>query len=560
MSDLLVRGGNVVDGTGSPPRRADVRVRNGTIVEVGAALAPDGEAQLDATGALVAPGFIDTHTHYDPSLWWDSSADPMSLHGVTTIVQGNCSLSLAPLAPEHRTMLIDAFCFIEDMPVAAFERGIPWNWRGWREYRESFDERGCAVNVAALVGHSALRLHVLGEESIERASTPHERTAIAELLEDCLAAGALGLSTSFADVDRHGRPVPSRAADDDEFVALAGVLHGAERSIIEFVPSLSGEAKLADIERIHRACAGTGVRGTWTQLAAGGRSAEDVPRLLEQAERTQREGVGVFPQVSPRSFDVRINLDQTVVFITLPHWNRWVQTDRASKLATLADPEWRAAMREEWERKPYSLFPKGRMHKLRIVAASNPRYAPFVSRPFSELLAQQPGGHEADVFADFLLDNQLDCELVVIGLANDDPAEVARLLVDPRIVVGGSDAGAHLQMLCGAGDTSLLIARHVVERGDLPIEHAVHLLTQRAAQVFGITNRGVVAPGRAGDLVVFEPERIVWPDEQLVHDLPDGSARLTRPHGGYRATVVGGVCTQVEGVQTAARPGRMIPG
>jgi N-acyl-D-amino-acid deacylase len=561
--DLLVRGGDVVDGTGAPSRTADVRVRAGTIVEVGPALRPDGEAELDAAGCVVTPGFVDTHTHHDPSLWWDPTVDPMPLHGVTTVVVGNCSLSLAPLRADDPAVLetvLDAFCFIEDMPVSAFRTGIPWDWTDWSSWTAGVGARGLGAHVGALVGHSTLRLAVLGGAAMERASTDDERAQLVAALDACLAAGALGLSTSFADVDRAGRPVASRLADEAELAALVGALDARGRSILEFLPRTGGDEKVADIERIHQLCARTGVRASWTQLASGGRTAELVPVLLEQAGRTQAEGAGVFPQVSPRSFDIEINLDQTVVFVMQPTWNAWVQQDEATKRRLLTDPAWRDTARREWDAVPYSLFPKGRMHKLRVSGVVRPDLERLLGQPFTDVIDEQPGVHEADVFADWVLANDLRPGLTVVGLANDDPAEVGALLRDPRIVLGGSDAGAHLQMLCGAGDSSLLLARHVVERGDLELEQAVRLLTAHAARTFGIRDRGAVAVGQAGDLVVFDPAAIRWPDDELVRDLPDGSARLTRPWGGYRSTVVAGTPVQLDGAYTGARPGTVLDG
>ena len=242
---------------------------------------------------------------------------------------------------------------------------------------------------------------------------------------------------------------------------------------------------------------------------------ELVPVLLDQAGRTQAEGAGVYPQVSPRSFDIEINLDQTVVFVMQPTWNAWVQQDEPTRRRLLADPAWRETARAEWDAVPYSLFPKGRMHKLRVSGVRRPDLERLLGQPFTDVLAEHPDVHEADVFADWVLANDLRPGLTVVGLANDDPAEVGELLRDPRIVLGGSDAGAHLQMLCGAGDSSLLLARHVVERGDLELEHAVRLLTSHAARIFGIHDRGVVAPGQAGDLVVFDPAAVSWPHDEL---------------------------------------------
>ncbi|MCF2533285.1 N-acyl-D-amino-acid deacylase family protein [Yinghuangia soli] len=558
--DLLVRGGTVVDGTGAPGRVADVRIRGGVIAEIGPDLTPQGEPEIDASGAVVAPGFVDAHTHFDPSLWWDPSADPMPGHGVTTVVQGNCSLSLAPLTGDTaaRDKLLDAFSYIEDMPPEAFRTGIPWNWTTWAEYRDRFDALGSAVHVAALVGHSTLRAYAMGEAADQRAATADERAALAAALQECLAAGAFGLSTSFVDSDRAGNPVASRYADDEEFAALAQALHAAGRTVFEFVPHMPLADKLADIERIHRACAGTAVRGSWTQLGAGGRSAADVPVILEQAGRTQAEGAGVFPQVSARSFDIQINFDRTIVFNAMPHWNAWVQVDRDEKLRCLADPAWRDKARAEWDEVPYALFPKGRMHKLRAVRVSDPALERYVGCFFDEILADHPGEHEADVFMRWLADNKVDLGLAVIGLGNDDPDAVAELLRDPRVVVGASDAGAHVQMMCGAGDSTLLLTRHVRERGDLTIEEAVQALTSRPAEIFGIRDRGILAPGYAGDLAVFALDELTYELDYFVDDMPDGSARLTRPHGNYRATVAAGVPTHLAGSPTGARPCGML--
>ena len=536
MADLLVRGGTVVDGTGSPPQRGDVRVRDGLIVEVGPSLRPEGETQLDAAGATVAPGFIDTHTHFDPVLWWDPSADPMALHGVTTVVQGNCSLSLAPLHASDRAALSDVFCFIEDLPLVAFEEHIPWNWSTWQEYRAAFNGRGAAVNVVGLVGHSALRWFVMGDDALERAATDDERQALAAVLADCLSAGAHGLSTSFADRDRHGRKVPSRLADDDELFALTRTLHDASRNVLQFVPEpRKFEAKVEDIERVHRVCTGTDVRATWVQLATGGMSAEHIPFFLEQAGRTQRDGAGVFPQVSPRRFDVRVDLDRTMGFASMPLWNQWAQSDRQAKMVMLRDPDWRVRARAEWDATGFATFPKGRMHKLRIVAVSNPALKQYEGAYFPALQSDHPDEHECDVFADFVLANTCDVGLATVGLANEDVDGLAELFRDGRTIVGASDAGAHLNSLCGAGDTSLLLQRHVHERRDFSLEHAVHILTQRPARMFGVHDRGVVAPGYAADLVVFELDRITWPDDYLVNDTPGGAPRLRRPWGGYRA-------------------------
>src|SRR5436309_164956 len=261
MADLLVQGGTVVDGTGRESFVADVRVRDGVITEVGPDLAADGEAIVDAVGAFVAPGFIDCHTHYDPSVWWDPLVDPMPQHGVTTVVTGNCSLSLTPVHAADRVAASDVFGFIEDIPVDAFATGIPWTWESYAEWRDALADHGTAVNVAALVGHSNLRVFVMGDDAWHRAATAEERARLASVLADSLAAGALGLSTSFIDQDRHGQPVPSRAADEEELRALVDALGQAPRRarVLEFLPWIKEiDRQLADIDRVARWCGAVG--------------------------------------------------------------------------------------------------------------------------------------------------------------------------------------------------------------------------------------------------------------------------------------------------------------
>ena len=313
--NLLVTGGTVVDGTGAPARRADVRIRDGVVAEIGATderLAAEGERVVDAGGAYVAPGFIDAHTHYDPSMWWDPLVDPMPQHGVTTIVTGNCSLSLSPVRAADRVAASDVFSFIEDIPVDAFATGIPWEWETYADWSRALAAHGTAVHVAALVGHSNLRVYVMGDDAWERAATDDERSQLASVLADSVAAGALGMSTSFIDVDRHGRAVPSRAADDAELRALVQVLAAAPGSagLLEFLPWIKEpERWRANIEQVARICGPLGVPCTWNQLAQNSRDPERAALVVEQAHRLHAEGARVWAQVSPRPFDLNVSFD-----------------------------------------------------------------------------------------------------------------------------------------------------------------------------------------------------------------------------------------------------------
>jgi N-acyl-D-aspartate/D-glutamate deacylase len=558
MSDLLVRGGRVVDGSGQDPVAADIRVRGGRILEVGPDLLADGEPEFDASGALVTPGFIDGHTHHDPSLFWDPGCDPLPGHGVTTVVTGNCSLSLAPLRAEHRGQLIDMFCFIEDLPVEAFQKGLPWNWESFAEYRTSFDERGAAVNQASLVGHSALRLFVMGEAAFERASNDAERAEIQRIFEECLQTGACGLSTSFADVDRSGRPVPSRFADDPEFLCLLHALRAHGRGVLEFVPQMNDpEAQVADIERVHRLGCATGIPATWTQLVISAQNGAQVEALLAQAARTQAEGPGVYPQVSPRPFDVNLSFESTPLFHFQRSWHDLVQAGPDEKRRLLRDEAWRQRARDEFDAPGPTMFPKDRPTQILLTRANAPSQERWLGSSLSEI-AEQRDVHLADALADLVLENDLDPGITMINLSNEDPEQVARLITSPMTLCAASDAGAHAQMMCGAGDSTLLLTKHVREREDLTLPEAVRRMTFEIANFFGLSGRGLVAEGYAADLTVFDLEALRYPKPEFVSDLPGGGRRLSRAHGGYRATLVGGVVTHLEGVATGAYPGRML--
>ena len=538
--DLLVREGRWWTERAILRVRAEVRVRDGIVVEVGRSLKGDGETVIDASGAVVAPGFIDTHTHYDPSLWWDPLVDPAPQHGVTTVVIGNCSLSLAPVRAGDRVGASDVFGFIEDIPTEAFATGIPWSWESYGQWRDALADLGTAVHVAALIGHSNLRHYVMGPDAWTRAATDAERAEMAATLEDCLAAGALGMSTSFVDQDRHGRPVPSRAADDAELVALIDVLAAADGGprLLEFLPYITDiERQLADIDRVGHWCSGRGVPCTWNQLAANGRDPSRAERLLAQARTLQADGCRVYAQVSPRPFDITISFDQSPAFVSLRSWNFLIQQSPEEKRRLLGDAEWRASAREGWDRvgDGFTIFPVSRLDKVKFTSVGSGEER-WLGASLADLVSER-GGHPLDVLADWVLEHDLAPGMVTEAVANNDPAAVADTIRDATTVIGASDAGAHLQMMCGAGDTTLLLTRHVRDRSDLSLEAAVHQLTGRPAEAFGLPGRGVFwRPACAGDLVVFALDELHYDHDLFVHDLPGGAPRLTRPPGGFRVT------------------------
>ncbi len=559
-ADVLIRGGEVVDGTGAPGRPADVRVRDGQIVEVGPGLRPDGEHQVDASGALVTPGFIDTHSHVDAQVFWDPTLDPEPLHGVTTLLTGNCSLSLYPVSEQTRAEISDLFAYIEDVPRHLFDHSVPWSWNDYAGYRDAVNATGSAANLAPLVGHSMLRLAVMGPDAWSRPATADERAAMAALLSAAVSAGAWGLSTSHLDVDSHGRRVPSRIADDAEVDALLDVLGRAERGVVEIVPDvLSAEDQFAQLEHLGRRCAQRGIPLTWTGFAIAGRDPEGSFRHLEGARRLQAESIPLYPQLSPRTVDFRLNWDSSMMFMSMPgSWHRVIAaTGRDAKAALLSDPDWRATARDEWDTVDKGLFPHRRPDRVRFVEVPGAGQDRWLGRTLADLMAEQ-GGHPSDVLADFVLANDCHPGLVAQGVANADVELVAQVVADPTALISSSDSGAHMQMLCASGDSTLLLTRHVRERGDLTVEQAVWKLTGRQAEVFGFKGRGLIRPGCVADLVVFDLDELHYDDDVFVQDLPRRGARLRRPEGGYRATLVGGVVVQTGGNATGALPGGVI--
>jgi N-acyl-D-amino-acid deacylase len=554
MSRLLVRGGTLLDGSGGPGRAADVLVDDGRIAEVGSGLDDTGARVLDAGGAYVAPGFIDMHTHLDPSLFWDAACDPMPQHGVTTVLIGNCSLGLVPVRPDAIDDLSKLFCYIEDMPRETFALGIPWTWERYPEYRDAMNRSGLGVHAAPLLGHSVMRMYVMGDDAWERAATDTERAAIAALLDEAVAAGAFGFSTSYFDSDAQSRPVPSRLADHAERAALVEVLGRYGRGFVEFIPRIGSSEDPQEMIEFVELCGEHDVVSTINVLVASATDPQYSERIMNLTRKLRAGGSPFWPQMSPRTVDFRINWETSMVFMMLSEWHRIPNAvDDPERTQLLQDPQWRARAREEWDRGGPGLFPSAHPERVRIIEVSKPELEPWLGRTLADLTAAR-GGHPSDVFADWVLENDLRPGILVVGVANSDVDQVAKLLVDPDTVVASSDAGAHVQMMCAAGDTTLFLTRHVRDRSDLGVEQAVYELTGKQADVFGFHDRGRVKPGLAADLTVFALDELHWDQDVFVSDLPGGARRLRRPAGGYRYTVASGEVTQEDGELTGALP------
>jgi len=555
----IISGGLVLDGTGAGAVRADVRISGGRVVEIGPDLDP-GEAKVhDATGCYVSPGFIDTHTHYDGSLFWDPTCDPIIQHGVTTILIGNCSLGLAPIRKEQVGSLAHIFSYIEDLPREVLEAEIPWTWETFPEYAREMRSRAFGVNIVSLVSHSLLRLYEVGEEAWKRASTPEETSRIALTYAEAIEAGAFGVSMSLFDRNPAGDLVPSFHSDTAEREALFAV-SAERRGIVQFIPE-TGD--LDQQERDVREMGGYSARHGGVPVISNGifQRPDDpdyAPRLVAVGKEIRASGGNFRYLASPRSIELLINFHQCMVFIFVPAWNEVVQPDMPpeEKRRRLADPEWRARAKADWNAVKGG-FPSGDMLGLsRIITVGKPENEKYLGGNFQAVLDERPG-HVSDILADWALENDLKAEFVY-PFTNTNIAEVGELLASDVSIISASDAGAHIGMFDGAGDTTLVLTRHVRDRHDLSLETAVKRMTLEQAELLGLADRGVLKVGAHADIAVFDLDALNWETEIKVFDIPGGRARFRRPVGGFRYTFVNGVLAQENGERTGALPARFL--
>ncbi len=538
MLDLVIRNGLVCDGSGAPAFRGDVAVRDGRIVAIGEI---QGEARetVDAGGRVIAPGFIDPHTHYDAQLVWDGQAQPSLEHGVTTVMPGNCSLSLAPLKAEHRELLGATFRKIEEMPKNAFDAGLTWSWESFADYLAAIKPR-LGVNVAPLVGHSLLRLWVMGLDARERAATDAEITQMRVLLAECLDAGAVGMSGSWVDIDHENRPVPARMAEPAELDALCATL-GKKGGILQMVPEFWDADMLcaridllADLSRKH------GISTTFSPLFDSNASPELVGIALDRIRLQSAHGARVVPQMQTRPIDLSFDLGAPMsTFATLPGWWAMTLLPHDEKLAVLRDPERRQALAAEMDN---FFMPIG----LQIDFAD--AYVKRMGTPDAALmgrrvgdLAEERGCHIAEVIIDIALADNLATSYGLDAIGHNDDAKIAKMLADPLIGIGAGDGGAHVTNFATYGDTGYLFSRYVRGFGAMPLETAVRKLTHDVAQVWGLRDRGLLRPGYAADIVLFDAETIDRGPEIAVEDLPAPGFRYIRRASGIDRVFVNGV-------------------
>ncbi len=531
MLDILIRNGRIVDGTGIPAYHGDLGIEGGRLRQVGGHLNVDARHMVDAGGHVVAPGFIDPHTHFDAQLLWDGQARPALEHGVTTVVHGNCSLSLAPLKAAHRPRLVRMFQQIEEMPDAAFDGAFEWTWEAFDAYVDALRGR-LSLNVAPLAGHSPLRMWVMGEEAQGRAATPDETRAMQQLLRECLEAGAIGLSTSYVDFDENMRPVPSRYAHAEELDALCSVLGDFGR-MLQVVPEFySTDITIARIDQLAELSLAHGIPTTFSPLFDSVTMPANVSRVLDRVAEQFARGARVWPQVQTRPIDISFSFEvASLFFVTQPMWYMILRLPREQRLAAFRDAATRKSLIDAVEAGGSS--PWG---ELRVRDSAD---ASLIGRTLGDI-AEERGGSPAAVMIDLSVEEDFGVHFLSASMGHDDPSRVGPTLANDLVHVGASDAGAHIQSFATYGDTGYLFDRFVRDGRYLSLEHAVRKITSETAQIWGIPDRGLLKPGAAADVVVFDPETIGRGAELPVTDMPENGMRYVRDASGIDAVIVNG--------------------
>lgn len=560
MYQLKITNALVCDGSGAPAYRGDVAVHDGRIAAVGTRLDGDAATVIDAAGKALAPGFIDSHTHFDAQITWDGLATPSLEHGVTTVINGNCSLTMAPVRAEHRAFVGSVFRQIEEMPEAAFDAGMRWNWETFEEYLATFRDN-LGINVATLAGHSMLRLWVMGDAARERCATGEEIAGMQALLRECLRAGALGLSTSWVDIDHEHRPVPCRLAAPGELDALCAVL-GEFGSVMQVVPEFWDPDLLCaridilgDLSRRH------GITVSFSPLFDSSATPEIVPRALDRVRLQVAHGARVVPQMQTRPIDVTFEFDMpTSVFSTRPTWWATILKPAAETLRDFRDPAIRRQLVEEAYNAMHPIAMEVHFPEFIVSRCHLPHNRALEGRSLADIAADR-GCDPVELMLDLAVEEELKTCFSAVAVGHNNLERIAGPIADPLVQVGAADGGAHVTRFATYGDTGYLFSRFVREAGAMSLEQAVYKLTGQVADNWGLADRGRIRPGLAADLVLFDPETIDRGPEIAVEDLPAAGYRYIRRASGVEQVFVNGVLAYRGGEgYSSERGGRIVSG
>lgn len=552
--DLIIRNGSVVDGTGAPARHADVAISGGKIVEVGK-ISGTARKTVDASDCVVAPGFIDPHTHYDAQICWDGAVTPSSWHGVTSVMMGNCGVGIAPCLPAARDIAMHDLVNVEAIPYEVLNRGITWDWESFPEYMQAAERRKPALNLAFLAPLTPFRHYVMGGESIERAATADETARISALLGEAMDAGAFGFSSTILNqhLGYQGRPLACRLASDDELTAYANVLRDKNKGAIEIALTRQvGVLEDEQCQTLDLLLRESGRPVTFIALF----DRDDIPEAVRDTLRRAAPMIarGARPQTSPLPLTREVNMRNPFAFAAFPSWKRvFEDLSKDAQRAVYSDPEFRNAFREDLK----SPLGFGNWERIAMHEANAAELKPMEGLSIAEIGRAQ-GKDGVDTLLDLTLADDLDIEFTMSSY-NTRVDRMAELLNNPSILIGLGDGGAHLDMLCDSGYPTFLLGTWVRERGVLTVEQAVQRLTSDPADMFGITDRGRLAPGQAADVTIFDPATIGSKNRgERRYDLPGGGKRMVMPSKGVEHTFVNGELTYTDGGLTDANAGQLL--
>ena len=554
MNDLVIKNTLLFDGSKAPGRRASLAVAGGRIAAIGRDLG-QARQEIDADGLALAPGIIDTHTHYDAQITWDSGLHPSPELGVTTAVIGNCGFTIAPCRPEHRDITMRNLTHVEGMSLDVLRQGISWEFETFPEYLALIERLGSVPNVAAFIGHSSLRTWVMGDDATRRAGTPAEIAEMRRLIGEALAAGAVGFATSTAPQHNGegGTPMPSRLADESELRQLVGALGEAGRGV--FMLTKGAGTTVPFLETLAADTARPVVIAALLHNPVLPEAAFNDLRAIGAA---QARGRRLFGQVSCCPLTNEFTLRSPYPFEGMAAWLPAMQAEGEALKRVYADPDFRRRVDAELATPAAIRLFNGEWDKLHLLEAARPENRRHEGRSVAEL-ARAAGQTPLDWLLDFSLSENLDTIFIAVLLNNDEDA-VGRMLCDPFASIALSDAGAHLTFFCDAGFGLHLLGHWVRERGTLEMAEAVWQLSGRPAEIFGLADRGRLTPGLAADLLLFDPARVGRGPSRRVFDLPGGAARLTTAALGVHGVWVNGVAVADSSGAVAgeARPGRLL--
>ncbi len=553
-ADIVIRGGSVVDGTGTPGRRADVAVTDGVISGIGNGLA--GDRILEADGQVVSPGFVDIHTHYDAQVFWDPDLTPSSYHGVTTVIAGNCGFSIAPVTGEGVGLLARTLQHVEDMSLDTLTVGVPWDeFETFPQYLDAVARRGTALNYGCYVGHTATRMFVMGgDASYERAATDDEIERMQRVVAEAMDAGAMGFASSSSPTHNgdSGRPVPSRVADLAELRALLQPLRERKRGVVALLPGgVFTNQEVFDLQTE------IGRPFTWTALL----TIDGYPyheKVVEEHDEARARGVEVWPQVSCRPLVFQMNLAEPFTLNMRVSFQGLMGKSRDERIAAYRDPSWRADAWEELSGERRGFLP---FNWKALSVAESVRHPELVDRKVLDI-AEERNCTPLDVILDVSLDDDLQTRFWSV-LANDDPEGIKWLLPRDGVLLGLADSGAHVSQLCDACFSTDLLGNWVRDQHVMPLERAIHKLTGEPAAVYGLDDRGTIEVGKRADITVFDPETVAPGPLRRLRDFPADGERLTADAPiGMTHTLVNGVPIRADGAPDpdglAAKPGTLL--